>query len=299
MTSAVGGVVLDIESDPGTALATLGVASRCHTGKHAVASTRDRTGATTRRPGRSCSPAPRSSRTATWWSSRTTCRRLLRRPHVRPGAQFLDDLSRNNSKPWFEAHRDRYERDLREPAVAFVEAMAPRLARLSPHLRAVAKGTGSSISRIHRDTRFSADKSPYKDWLGMHFVHESGKEAPGLHLHVSRADCGVGLGVWMLDPPSLAKVRDRIAAADGGWGKARAALDRGGFRFIGDSLKKVPKGYPPEHPHAEDLKRKTFGAGRPVDPKLPLPALCDQVESSWRAGWPLMTFLCAALDLDL
>jgi uncharacterized protein (DUF2461 family) len=170
-----------------------------------------------------------------------------------PALAFLDDLQAHNDKPWFDANRQRYEREVRDPAVAFVEAMAPRLARLSPHLRAIAKGAGSAISRMNRDTRFSADKSPYEDWIGFHFSHDAGKEAPGCHLHLSRADTGVGIG----------------------------------------------KEFPADHPFGEDLRRKTFGAGRPVDPTLPLPALCAAVEAGFRDGWPLMVFLCDSLALSL
>lgn len=216
-----------------------------------------------------------------------------------PGLAFLEDLASHNDKVWFEANRDRYERDLRAPAVALVEALVPRVQAISPHLRAVAAGKGSSIGRIHRDTRFSADKSPFKSYLGIHFAHATGKEGPGLHLHLQPSDTGVGLGVWMLEPPQLAAVRGRIAAADGGWGPVRAALDHGGFRFIGESLARVPKGFPADHPHAEDLKRKTFGAGRPVDATLPLPALVDAIDDAFRAGLPLLGFLCEALDLPL
>ena len=71
--------------------------------------------------------------------------------------KFLDDLQRHNDKVWFDAHRDRYERDVKGPSIAFVEMFAPRLAAISPHLQAVAIGKGRSISRIHRDTRFSSD----------------------------------------------------------------------------------------------------------------------------------------------
>lgn len=216
-----------------------------------------------------------------------------------PALAFLEDLDANNDKAWFDANRDRYERDLRAPAIALVEALAPKIEALSPHLRAVASGKGSSIGRINRDTRFSANKAPYKDYLGIHFAHASGKEGPGLHLHISPRDTGVGAGVWMLEPPQLARVRDRIAAVDGGWGPVRAGLDRGGFRFIGESLARVPKGFPADHPHGEDLKRKTFGAGRPVDPRLPLPKLVAAIDASFREAMPLMGFLCEALDLPL
>ncbi len=215
-----------------------------------------------------------------------------------PALTFLDELAQNNNKPWFEANRKRYERDVKEPAVALVTALAPRLAALSPHLRAVATGTGSSVSRIHRDTRFSTDKSPYKNYVGMHFTHSAGKEAPGLHLHISRGDCGVGLGVWMLEPPELLKVRTRISEGRD-WAGVRAALDASGFRFIGEALKRVPRGFPADHPHAAHLCRKTFGVGRSVDVTLPQDQLVDAVTAAWRAGWPLMQFTCAALGVPL
>ncbi len=64
-------------------------------------------------------------------------------------ACIVDDLAQNNNKDWFEANRKRYGRDVKEPAVALVTALAPRLATLSLHLRKVAKGNGSSVSRIH------------------------------------------------------------------------------------------------------------------------------------------------------
>jgi uncharacterized protein (TIGR02453 family) len=217
----------------------------------------------------------------------------------RPALTFLTDLAAHNEKPWFEANRERFDRDVRDPCLAFVDAMAPRVEALSPHLRVVARGAGSSIGRIHRDTRFSADKSPYKDWIGIHITHEAGKDAPGLYLRISPAETGVGMGVWQLEPGPLRSVRSRIAAADGAWSDVRQALDANGFGFIGEALKRVPKEYPADHAFADDLKRKHFGAGKPVDASLPPVDFCDAVETAWREGWPLMTFLCASLELPL
>jgi uncharacterized protein (TIGR02453 family) len=212
---------------------------------------------------------------------------------------FLSDLADHNNKEWFESNRKRYEAAVKAPAQRFVTLMAPRLARMSPELLAIPSGAGSSVSRINRDTRFSADKSPYKDYLGIHFAHRSGKDAPGLHLHVSASDAGVGVGVWALEPPALLRVRDRIVDPQGGWAAVRRDLDIGSCRFIGDNLKRVPKGYPEDHPFADDLKRKTFGATLPVDLSLPEAALLDSVEGSFRRSWPLMQFLCDALGLPL
>src|SRR5262245_46258548 len=76
---------------------------------------------------------------------------------------FLADLRANNNREWFAANRDRYEEQLLEPALAFIDAFAPRLEKISPHFRAVARPSGGSLFRIYRDTRFAKDKSPYKD----------------------------------------------------------------------------------------------------------------------------------------
>src|SRR5215831_13572407 len=94
---------------------------------------------------------------------------------------FLTDLRANNSREWFAANKQRYEEQLLEPALAFINAFAPRLERISPHFRADARPIGGSLFRIHRDTRFSKDKSPYKTHTGIQFRHEVGKDvhAPG------------------------------------------------------------------------------------------------------------------------
>ena len=71
--------------------------------------------------------------------------------------RFLDDLKTNNNRDWFNANKDRYEEHVREPSLAFIEAIQQPLAKLSPHFVAAAKKTGGSLMRIYRDTRFSKD----------------------------------------------------------------------------------------------------------------------------------------------
>jgi uncharacterized protein (TIGR02453 family) len=212
-----------------------------------------------------------------------------------PVLGFLADLDAHNSREWFEAHRDRYEAEYQAPLRALAAALAPAAASFSPHF--ASEKPQSALSRIHRDTRSSADKRPYKDWAGMHFRHSAGKEAPGLYLRASLQGCGVGLGVWMLEPAELQQVRQGVMGE--AWPPLRQALEEGGFHFIGEGLKKVPRGYPAEHPMAEDLKRKTFAVGQALEPTLPLEALVEQVEERWRRGWPLVAFLCAQLGLPL
>src|SRR6266540_5017920 len=81
---------------------------------------------------------------------------------------FLADPRANNNRDWFAANKERYEQQLLEPALAFIEAFAPRLEKISPHFRADARPSGGSLFRIYRDTRFSKDKTPYKTNLGIH-----------------------------------------------------------------------------------------------------------------------------------
>ena len=111
---------------------------------------------------------------------------------------FLADLRTNNNRDWFAANKDRYEEQLLEPALAFIDAFAPRLEKISPHFRADARPSGGSLFRIYRDTRFSKDKSPYKTNVGIHFRHERAKNAhaPGYYLHIGpvRSSPAAGFG---------------------------------------------------------------------------------------------------------
>src|SRR5262245_19810153 len=106
-----------------------------------------------------------------------------------PALHFLSELKSRNDKAWFDKNKERYESDVREPARAFVRAMAPKLARFSSEFIADDSRVGGSIMRIHKDVRFSKDKSPYKTNLGIQFRHRTGKDihAPGLYVHVDPA----------------------------------------------------------------------------------------------------------------
>ena len=84
---------------------------------------------------------------------------------------FLEELREHNERSWFAANRERYEEAVREPARAFIRAMAPALAAISLHFRADDRKTGGALMRVHRDTRFSRDKTPYKTNVGIQFRH--------------------------------------------------------------------------------------------------------------------------------
>ena len=175
--------------------------------------------------------------------------------------EFLVDLEQNNHRDWFNANKDRYEEHVREPARAFIRAMAPRVAEISPHLLADDRKMGGSLMRIYRDTRFSKDKTPYKTNVGIHFRHAAGKDvhAPGLYLHLTPAECWLGAGSWRPDAPTLKGIREAIADKPERW---QAVLEAPAYSEIweprGESLKRAPKGYPADHPAIDELKRKDF-----------------------------------------
>jgi uncharacterized protein (TIGR02453 family) len=175
--------------------------------------------------------------------------------------RFLRRLKRNNSREWFLANKATYERDVRDPLLRFIEDFAPRLNRLSSHFVADPRPVGGSLFRIHRDVRFSKDKSPYKTAAAAQFRHEAAKDvhAPGFYLHLEPSNVFFGAGLWRPDGKTLATIRDAIVENPSQWKRILSSrIFRANFTLSGDSLKKPPRGYDPEHPFIDDLKRKDY-----------------------------------------
>jgi uncharacterized protein (TIGR02453 family) len=221
---------------------------------------------------------------------------------TRATLEFLDELAAHNERAWFEANRHRYEALVREPALAFIAAMAPELARFAPHFRAEAKKMGGSLMRVFRDTRFARDKRPYKTNVGIQFRHELAKDvhAPGFYLHVATDGCFFGAGCWHPEADALGRIRDLVAAHPDRWFKARddrkfAAL----WQLAGDSLSRPPRGHAADHSAIEDLKRKDFVALAPLSfDEATGPGLVKLAAARFAASRPLMKFLCQALDVS-
>lgn len=215
---------------------------------------------------------------------------------------FLEDLSRHNDKKWFDANRDRYEREVREPALAFIAAMHKPITSLSPHFTAVPKKVGGSLMRIHRDTRFSNDKRPYKTNVGIQFRHESGKDvhSPGFYFHIDTEQVFLGSGIWHPDAETLRAIRDTIDEYPADWRRARdAKAFRARFELAGDSLKRPPRGYGIDHRFVEDLMRKDHIAVAHLDhDQLFDAALVRTVADYFKASKKYMQFLCEAVGVD-
>jgi uncharacterized protein (TIGR02453 family) len=214
---------------------------------------------------------------------------------------FLGQLSANNERDWFQANKQSYEDDVREPARAFIRSMGPRLEDITDHYVASDKKVGGSLMRIFRDVRFGADKTPYKTNVGMHFKHSAGKDvhAPGFYVHISLEECFLGVGIWRPDGPSLKAIRDRIVEKPEQWEEIISAPTfTSHFELSGDALKRPPRGYDKEHPLVEHLKRKDHIAMATLDSAEVLdPQLLDRVMERFEAAAPYCRFLSEAVGL--
>lgn len=214
---------------------------------------------------------------------------------------FFEDLAKHNDREWFKANKQRYEDEVRDPLLAFVVAFSAPLKKISPHFLADPRPVGGSLFRIHRDTRFSKDKTPYKTQAGVHFRHEAGKDAytPGFYLHLEPGNVFAGGGIWHPDSATLQSIRTAIVDDPAKW---RRAISGKRFREelkldTGDPLKRAPRGFDPEHPMVEDLKRKSFIGVRDFTEKQACRAdFPKRLAATFGAAKPLMRFLTEALD---
>ena len=224
----------------------------------------------------------------------------------RPAAfDFLRDLARNNRKDWFEANRDVYEREVRDPMRRLVEALDTRLASIAPEIIGDPR---RSMFRIHRDVRFSADKAPYKTNAGAWLYHrDAGRKVgtvgegggAGFYFHLDRTACFMAGGIWMPARPALLRIREAIA----GQPTALTRLTKApGFRRRFDGLRaeprlrRVPRDFAPDHPAAEWLKLQSFTAAAAIERSVVTsPRLVDRLCRDFELLVPLVRWLNRAL----
>lgn len=215
--------------------------------------------------------------------------------------QFLRDLKKNNDREWFTANKQRYEEAVRDPMLEFIADFNAPLQKISAHYVADPRPVGGSMFRIHRDTRFSKDKTPYKTQATAHFRHEVGKDVhgPGFYLHLEPGSVFAGVGLWHPEAEPLRKIREMIAQDPKAWKKAAYGKSfTEDWALGGESLKKPPKGFDPDHPHIEDIKRKDFVAmAELTESDATSPGFMDRFVELCRSSKPFMEFLTRACGL--
>jgi uncharacterized protein (TIGR02453 family) len=219
--------------------------------------------------------------------------------------RFLRRLKRNNRREWFERHRAVYETEVRDPMRALVEEMDVRLARFAPEL------TGDprhSVFRIHRDVRFSADKSPYKTNAACQFYHQdagrgAGQDAvgagAGLYFQIADGECFVAGGMWMPARPALDRIREALADSPESLDRIlRGSVFRRRFRDLDREamLTRLPRGYAEGHPAERWLRYTSFTATRMLTEREATSArLPAMLERDFVALLPLVRWLNAAI----
>jgi uncharacterized protein (TIGR02453 family) len=199
----------------------------------------------------------------------------------KPALQFFHGLKRDNSKAYFEAHRTVYEEQVRQPMEALLAELELGLG----------PGTEVKIFRLNRDLRFSPDKRPYKEHLGAYL---SGARASGVYLQVSNDGLYIAIGSHEMAPDQLTRFRDAVAGKDGEkLARIVATLVKDGYEVTEPSFKRVPAGYPADHPRGALLRCKGLMASRTwmPGPWLQTVEAKDRVREAIKASTPLTSWL--------
>lgn len=202
--------------------------------------------------------------------------------------QFLYDLSQNNNRDWFAANKSRYETVLKKPFEQALDALIAELRILDPEIGNPA--ARDCVYRIYRDTRFSADKTPYKTHVGAVITPEGRKTGmdsfPGYYVHLEYGMLMLGGGAYVIDKPRLARLRTAIAQDPGELQRILAAPD---FRaYFGGIWGEKNKILPPEFKGLQipELYYKQFCFIRESDPEEALgsdfPRTAAQILSAGR-----------------
>ena len=209
--------------------------------------------------------------------------------------RFLTRLKRNNNRDWFQAHKNEYEDLVKQPALRFIMDFGAPLYKISTHLVADARPSRGSLFRIYRDTRFSADKKPYKTHVAMRFSHR-GKDvhSPGFYLHLEPGGSFAASGLWHPESPTLLQVRTAIVSRTEDWRRVRKLLNWDDAT----RLSRPPRGFPCDHEFVDDLKLRDIGTAIEFrDTDVCSPKFMTTFAKACRKMAPLAEFLSSALEL--
>jgi uncharacterized protein (TIGR02453 family) len=224
-------------------------------------------------------------------------------PGFSPDAiRFLSDLAEHNDRAWFQPRKAEYERLLKEPMEGLVMALGERFASRGIPIEADPR---HAVFRIYRDIRFSKDKSPYKTHVSasLPWVEPGDRgDAPspghgGAYVHVEPGHSYVGGGIWHPEKARLDAFRQAVVDDPD---RVRAALEDPDFlRRLGpldshDTLKRVPPGFPADHPMADQLRFKDLTFGRALsDEEVVSPSLADILAEDLASAVPVFRFLAS------
>jgi uncharacterized protein (TIGR02453 family) len=207
--------------------------------------------------------------------------------------RFFRSLKRNNRREWFQPRKHLFEQHVKTPMLELVGAINAELAKFAPEYVTEPK---SAIFRIYRDTRFSADKTPYKTHIAASFSRRGGERlgAGGFYFSVSHDAIEVASGIWHPDRDVTLAVRNHIAETHEELRLILADKKRRKLAgsLAGDALTRSPKGFDPQHPATSFIKMKDWVLDVALDPSLATtPKLHGEIVARFRAMTPLLEYL--------
>jgi uncharacterized protein (TIGR02453 family) len=207
--------------------------------------------------------------------------------------RFFRSLKRHNRREWFQPRKHLFEQHVKTPMLELVSAINADLAKFAPDYVTEPK---NAVFRIYRDTRFSADKTPYKTHIAASFARRGGERlgAGGFYFSVSHDVIEVAAGIWHPDREVTLLVRNHIAETH--QELSRILANKKGRKLTGSlggaALTRSPKGFDPEHPAAGFIKMKDWILDVTLDPSLATtPKLHGEIVARFRAMMPLIQYL--------
>jgi uncharacterized protein (TIGR02453 family) len=209
--------------------------------------------------------------------------------------RFFRGLARNNNREWFQPRKELFEEKVKQPMRDLVEALNDGMKSFAPEY---ATDPAKAIYRIYRDTRFSKDKTPYKDHIGASFFRTGTgpHKAGGFYVHVNHKEAAMGGGVYMPEFDLLLDIRRHIAEKHADLRKILAvpALKKALGDMQGEQLSRVPKGFAATHPAADLLRFKSFFLYTELDPEIATtPEFYAEVLTRFKLVKPFVDFLTA------
>jgi uncharacterized protein (TIGR02453 family) len=207
---------------------------------------------------------------------------------------FLNGIRAHNEKSWFDANRELYESGLVAPARAFVDTIGPRLKSIAPDVQYSAKVNGS-LSRINRDIRFSKDKRPYKEHLGLWFWHGDKRQwdVPGFWFELTPQHVQLGVGMYMLQGEPLDAFRQSVIHPRSGKALLAAVASlKGKYELGGKTRKLMPRGFDTDADRREYLLYEGLYTHISLPPETAnKPKLVDICLKHYEAMWPIGKWL--------
>ncbi len=182
-------------------------------------------------------------------------------PYFRPEAlTFLRNLKRHNDRDWFQPRKAQFEAELKEPMLAIIRKVMDAMMDFAPQF---VRQPEKCLFRIYRDTRFSADKRPYKTHVAAWWSHQGLEKTSGAgyYFHVSGSEVVIAAGAYMPAKDQLAQIRHWLLDNHESFRKLLqgAAIRKTFVEFEGNALTRPPKGFPADHPGMDLIRCRQWG----------------------------------------